>query len=109
MCGQTLVIDGGCLAPTGRLLEQSEADWDRTIDVDLKGVFLTLKAEIAPMVTAAGGAIINTASVAGVIADPYGAVRRRQARCAWTDEGGRAGYACQGHRAEFHHRWGAGR
>jgi hypothetical protein len=61
------------------------------------------------MVTAAGGAIINTASVAGVIADPYGAVRRRQARCAWTDEGGRAGYACRGHRAEFHHRWGAGR
>jgi NAD(P)-dependent dehydrogenase (short-subunit alcohol dehydrogenase family) len=44
--------NAGILSPTGRLLEQSEADWDRTIDVDLKGVFLTLKAEIVPMGTA---------------------------------------------------------
>src|SRR3954453_13979869 len=62
--------NAGVLPPTGPLLEQSEADWDKTIAVDLKGVFLALKYEIAHMVTAGGGAIINTASVAGVIADP---------------------------------------
>jgi NAD(P)-dependent dehydrogenase (short-subunit alcohol dehydrogenase family) len=62
--------NAGILPPTGPLLDQSEADWDRTIAVDLKGVFLALKAEIAHMVTAGGGAIVNTASVAGVIADP---------------------------------------
>jgi NAD(P)-dependent dehydrogenase (short-subunit alcohol dehydrogenase family) len=62
--------NAGVLPPTGALLEQTEADWDKTIAVDLKGVFLALKYEIAHMVTAGGGAIVNTASVAGLIADP---------------------------------------
>jgi NAD(P)-dependent dehydrogenase (short-subunit alcohol dehydrogenase family) len=62
--------NAGILPPTGALLDQTEADWDKTIAVDLKGVFLSLKYEIAHMVTAGGGAIVNTASVAGVIADP---------------------------------------
>lgn len=62
--------NAGVLPPTGPLIEQSEADWDKTIAVDLKGVFLALKYEIAHMVTAGGGAIVNTASVAGIIADP---------------------------------------
>lgn len=62
--------NAGILPPTGPLLEQSEADWDKTIAVDLKGVFLALKYEIAHMVGNGGGAIVNTASVAGIIADP---------------------------------------
>ena len=62
--------NAGVLPPTGPLLEQTEAAWDKIIEVDLKGVFLSLKAEIAHMVTRGGGSIINTASVAGVIADP---------------------------------------
>jgi NAD(P)-dependent dehydrogenase (short-subunit alcohol dehydrogenase family) len=62
--------NAGILPPTGPLLEQTEADWDRTIAVDLKGVFLALKYEIAHMVANGGGAIVNTASIAGVIADP---------------------------------------
>lgn len=62
--------NAGILPPTGPLLEQSQADWDRTIAVDLTGVFLALKYEIAHMVDAGGGAIVNTASIAGVIADP---------------------------------------
>jgi NAD(P)-dependent dehydrogenase (short-subunit alcohol dehydrogenase family) len=62
--------NAGILPPTGPLVEQNEADWDRTIAVDLKGVFLALKYEIAHMVDNGGGAIINTASVAGIIADP---------------------------------------
>jgi NAD(P)-dependent dehydrogenase (short-subunit alcohol dehydrogenase family) len=62
--------NAGILPPTGPLLDQSEADWDTTIAVDLKGVFLALKYEIAHMVGHGGGAIVNTASVAGIIADP---------------------------------------
>lgn len=62
--------NAGVLPPTGPLLEQSEADWDKTLAVDLKGVFLALKHEIAHMVANGGGAIVNTASIAGVIADP---------------------------------------
>src|SRR5438132_222684 len=62
--------NAGVLPPTGPLLEQTESDWDKTIAVDLKGVFLALKYEIAHMVTAGGGSIVNTASIAGLIADP---------------------------------------
>jgi NAD(P)-dependent dehydrogenase (short-subunit alcohol dehydrogenase family) len=70
-CGLHVAFNNaGVLPPTGPLLEQTEAAWDKIIDVDLKGVFLCLKAEIAHMVTRGGGSIINTASVAGVIADP---------------------------------------
>lgn len=62
--------NAGVLPPTGPLLEQTEEDFDRTIAVDLKGVFLAMKYELAHMVGAGGGVIVNTASVAGVIADP---------------------------------------
>jgi NAD(P)-dependent dehydrogenase (short-subunit alcohol dehydrogenase family) len=46
--------------------EADEAVFDRTIAVNLKGVFLCLKHEIAAMLKTGGGAIVNTASVAGV-------------------------------------------
>ena len=50
----------------GRTAESAEEDFDRTCAVNLKGVFLCLKAEIARMLTGDGGAIVNTASVAGI-------------------------------------------
>lgn len=39
--------------------------WRRVIDVNLTGVFLCLKHELAHMVEAGGGAIVNTASIWG--------------------------------------------
>jgi NAD(P)-dependent dehydrogenase (short-subunit alcohol dehydrogenase family) len=55
----------GVLIP---IAEQSEADWDRTININLKGVWLCLKYEIQQMLKqGAGGAIVNMASVAGFI------------------------------------------
>jgi NAD(P)-dependent dehydrogenase (short-subunit alcohol dehydrogenase family) len=62
--------NAGVLPTTAPLAEMDEVEWDKVIAVDLKGVFLSLKYEIAYMLTAGGGAIVNTASVAGVIADP---------------------------------------
>lgn len=62
--------NAGVLPPTAPLAEMDEADWDKVVSVDLKGVFLAMKYEIAHMLTAGGGAIVNTASVAGLIADP---------------------------------------
>jgi NAD(P)-dependent dehydrogenase (short-subunit alcohol dehydrogenase family) len=50
-----------------RLHEESEAAWDRMIAVNLKGVWLCLRAEIGQMLRQGGGAIVNTASVAGLI------------------------------------------
>lgn len=50
------------------IVEQSEEDWDRTIDINLKGVWLCLKHEIRQMLKqGGGGAIVNMASVAGFI------------------------------------------
>ncbi|PZQ46529.1 MAG: short chain dehydrogenase [Rhodovulum sulfidophilum] len=62
--------NAGVLPPTAELAEMSEAEFDRVIAVDLRGVFLCLKYEIQAMLKTGGGAIVNTASVAGVIADP---------------------------------------
>lgn len=45
----------------------TEENWDRTIAVNLKGVWLCMKAEIAQMLKQGGGAIVNTASVAGLV------------------------------------------
>ena len=50
----------------GRTADCEEENFDRTCAVNLKGVFLCLKAEIAHMTVQGGGAIVNTASVAGV-------------------------------------------
>ena len=50
-----------------RTADCDEEDFDRTCAVNLKGVYLCLKAELARMLgTGEGGAIVNTASVAGV-------------------------------------------
>ncbi|HMI50511.1 MAG TPA: SDR family oxidoreductase [Candidatus Saccharimonadales bacterium] len=50
------------------IAEQSEEDWDATIDINLKGVWLCLKYEIQQMLKqGGGGAIVNMASVAGFI------------------------------------------
>jgi NAD(P)-dependent dehydrogenase (short-subunit alcohol dehydrogenase family) len=47
---------------------QPEADWDRTIAINLKGTWLCLKYEIQQMLKQrSGGAIVNMASVAGLI------------------------------------------
>jgi NAD(P)-dependent dehydrogenase (short-subunit alcohol dehydrogenase family) len=55
----------GVLAP---IIRQSEEDWDRTIAINLKGVWLSLKYEIRQMLKqGGGGAIVNMASVIGLI------------------------------------------
>jgi NAD(P)-dependent dehydrogenase (short-subunit alcohol dehydrogenase family) len=52
------------------LADVEEAAFDQVVAVDLKGVFLSMKYEIQHMLGAGGGAIVNNASVAGIIADP---------------------------------------
>ena len=53
--------------------ELAEEVWDRVIDIDLRGVFLCMKHEIALMLEQGGGAIVNTSSGAGVKGFPNGA------------------------------------
>ncbi len=49
--------------------DEEEVTWSRLIDVNLKGIFLAMKHEIPAMVGAGGGAIVNTASVAGLVGE----------------------------------------
>ena len=52
------------------ILETSEEEWDRTMAVNAKSVFLTCKAAIPEMASSGGGAIVNFASMASYVADP---------------------------------------
>jgi NAD(P)-dependent dehydrogenase (short-subunit alcohol dehydrogenase family) len=45
----------------------SEENFDRTIAINLKGVWLCMRYEIPQMLKRGGGAIVNTASVAGLV------------------------------------------
>ena len=46
--------------------EVTDTEWDRIMDIDLRGVFLCMKHEIPLMLKQGGGAIVNTSSGAGV-------------------------------------------
>ena len=54
---------GGAVGP---LAEISVEDWDKTQAVCLRGVFLGIKHSVKPMRARGGGAIVSTASIAGV-------------------------------------------
>ena len=45
-------------------------NWYRTISVNLTGVFLSMRAEIPRLLESGGGAIVNNASVAGLVGFP---------------------------------------
>lgn len=53
-----------------RITECEESTFDRITAVNIKGVWLCLKYELAQMAAQGGGAIVNTASVAGLKAAP---------------------------------------
>lgn len=62
-----LVNNAGIIIP-GSVESLDEADWDRTIDVDLKSVFLGCKAALPLMATGAPGSIVNISSIAALVA-----------------------------------------
>ena len=59
--------NAGIDTPPIDLLGTSRDLWDRTLAVNLTGVFNCLQAEIAHMVFTSGGTIVNTASISGLI------------------------------------------
>lgn len=59
------------IAPRGApVAEMSEAEFDRAVAINLKGVWLCLKHECAQMLRQGGGAIVNTSSIMGVVSGP---------------------------------------
>lgn len=55
------------------VLELSEAEWDRVMDVNVKSIFLMSKCAIPLLAKSGGGSIINTASGWGLAAGPKAA------------------------------------
>jgi len=60
--------NAGIGGPNATIDEISDDDWDRVLSINLKGVWLCMKRELAHMKQHGGGAIVNTASNVGVIA-----------------------------------------
>ena len=64
-----LHANAGIAAPAARAWEIAEADWDRIIGVDLKGVWLATKYVVPHMIARRYGKIVMTASRSGVRAE----------------------------------------
>jgi 3-oxoacyl-[acyl-carrier protein] reductase len=62
-----VLINNAGITRDGLLLRMKEEDWDLVLKINLKGVFLCTKAIGRHMCKARGGAIVNIASVVGVM------------------------------------------
>lgn len=67
-----LINNAGILINQPSTLDISEADWNRTMDVNLKGVFLCSKAIIPHMIERNRGRIVNVSSIAGKMGGTVG-------------------------------------
>lgn len=59
--------NAGIEQPPAPLVDITEDDWSRLLDIDLRSAFLCMKYEIPAMLKNGGGSIVNTSSGAGVI------------------------------------------
>lgn len=59
--------NAGIEQPVAALHEISDEQWDRLLDVNLRGVFYGMKHQVPAMLETGGGAIVNTSSGAGVV------------------------------------------
>jgi NAD(P)-dependent dehydrogenase (short-subunit alcohol dehydrogenase family) len=62
--------NAGIEGTSARLIDYDEDTWDRVLAVNLTGVFLCLKHELRRMVAQGFGAIVNAASLVGVMGYP---------------------------------------
>lgn len=62
-----VINNAGIVSNPVRTHELSTEDWDRVVDIDLKGVFFCTRAAIPELRKVDGAAIVNIASIAGVL------------------------------------------
>lgn len=62
-------IPGPVGVPIGNV---EEADWDDVMNINLRAVWLCMKFEIAAMLAADGGSIVNVSSIYGYKSNPLG-------------------------------------
>ncbi len=66
-----LVNNAGIGSNSFEIHEEPVEMWDRTIDVNLKGVFLGTRTAVPAMLEVGGGSIINISSQLGIVGVPY--------------------------------------
>jgi cyclopentanol dehydrogenase len=66
----TVLVNNAGILLRAKIEDMSEADWDRLMAINVKGVFLGTKCAIPAMRQAGGGSIINISSTAGLVASP---------------------------------------
>ena len=66
-----VVNNAGVISPNARIHNLTDADWQRTFDVNVMGAVHGIRAAVDVMRGNGGGSIINTASVAGMTAWAY--------------------------------------
>lgn len=64
--GPDVLVNSAAIMESGELLSVSEADWDRTIDLNLKAAFFCLQESARRMRARGGGSIVNIADIAGL-------------------------------------------
>ncbi len=62
-----ILVNNAGITKDGLMMRMKEEDFDRVLDINLKGVFNVCKAVISPMIKQRSGRIINISSVVGVI------------------------------------------
>ncbi|MBU1086064.1 MAG: 3-oxoacyl-[acyl-carrier-protein] reductase [Candidatus Omnitrophica bacterium] len=62
-----ILINNAGITRDGLLIRMKEADWDAVISVNLKGAFNCTKAVVKPMMKQRSGAIVNMASIIGLM------------------------------------------
>jgi NAD(P)-dependent dehydrogenase (short-subunit alcohol dehydrogenase family) len=62
------------IAAEGNVVELQEKDWDRVMNVNVKGTFLSCKYAIPLMIESGGGSIINTGSITSFTGDSLSCV-----------------------------------
>ena len=65
--GLNILVNNAGVGMVKQIPDVSEADWDKCLDTNLKGAFLTSKHTIGPLRARGGGSIINVASNAGLL------------------------------------------
>lgn len=65
-----ILVNNAGIAHVGKAHTTSETDFDRIVNVNIKGVYNCLYAAIPQMQTAGGGAILNMASIAALVGIP---------------------------------------
>ncbi len=65
--GLHVLVSNAGINMAGQLPDLSSADWDACLDTNLKGAYLACKYAIPPMKAGGGGAIVFTASNAGLL------------------------------------------